>query len=122
MPSSRPPAARPKARVLVRMDSAYYARGPVHAALAGGAAVSVTVRMDNRIRAAITSLADQAWTPIEYPHAVFDEDAGVWVSRAEVTEVAFTAFAAQRKSDHVAGRLVVRRVPDLNAAAHRASG
>src|SRR4051794_38535031 len=76
--------------------------------------------MDNRIRAAIASLADQAWTPIEYPHAVFDEDTGVWVSRAEVAEIGFTAFAAQRRADHVEGRLVVRRIPDLNAAAHRA--
>ena len=32
--------------ILVRMDSAFYGRGAVHAALAGGAAVSVTVRMD----------------------------------------------------------------------------
>jgi hypothetical protein len=109
-------------RVLVRMDSAYYGRGPVHAALAGGAAVSVTVRMDNRIRAAITSLDEESWTPIEYTNAVFDADAGVWVSRAEVTEIAFTAFAAQRKADHVKGRLVVRRIPDLNAEKNRAAG
>ena len=109
-------------QVLVRMDSAYYGRGPVHAALAGGAAVSVTVRMDNRIRAAIASLAEASWTPIEYSNAVFDEDTGLWVSRAEVAEIAFTAFAAQRKADHVEGRLVVRRIPDLNAATHRAAG
>jgi hypothetical protein len=32
--------------ILVRMDSAFYGRGPVHAALADGAAVSVTVRMN----------------------------------------------------------------------------
>jgi hypothetical protein len=112
----------PKAKVLVRMDSAYYGRGPVHAALAGGAAVSVTVAMDNRIRAAITSLGEESWTPIEYTHAIFDQDAGVWVSRAEVAEIGFTAFAAQRKADHVQGRLVVRRIPDLNAEAHRAAG
>jgi Transposase DDE domain group 1 len=112
----------PEAKVLVRMDSAYYGRGAVHAALTGGAAVSVTVRMDNRIRAAIASLADQAWIPIEYPSAVFDEDTGTWVSRAEVAEIGFTAFAAQRRADHVEGRLVVRRIPDLNAEAHRAAG
>jgi hypothetical protein len=112
----------PKARVLARMDSAYYGRGPVHAALAGGAAVSVTVRMDNRIRAAITSLEEASWTPIEYTNAVFDEDAGVWVSRAEVAEIDFTAFAAQRKADHVAGRLVVRRIPEINAEKNRAAG
>jgi len=112
----------PKRRVLVRMDSAYYGRGAVHAAVAGGAAVSVTVRMDNRIRTAITSLAEQSWTPIEYTNAIFDDDAGVWVSRAEVAEIAFTAFAAQPKADRVLGRLVVRRIPDLNAAKHRAAG
>ena len=112
----------PSRRLLVRMDSAYYGRGPVHAAVAGGAAVSVTVRMDNRIRAAIASLGEESWTPIEYTNAVFDEDTGSWVSRAEVAEIAFTAFAAQRKADHVEGRLVVRRIPDLNAQAHRAAG
>ena len=112
----------PRSRVLVRMDSAYYGRGPVHAALTGGAAVSVTVRMDHRIRAAIASLGEQSWTPIEYTNAIFDEDTGVWVSRAEVTEIGFTAFAAQPKADHVQGRLVVRRIPDLNAAKHRAAG
>jgi hypothetical protein len=112
----------PNRPVLVRMDSAYYGRGPVHAARAGGAAVSVTVRMDNRIRAAITSLGEESWTAIEYTNAVFDEDAGVWISRAEVTEIGFTAFAAQRKADHVEGRLVVRRIPDLHAEAHRAAG
>ena len=111
-----------QAKVLIRMDSAYYGRGPVHAALAGGAAVSVTVRMDNRIRAAIASLGEESWTPIEYTNAIFDEDTGVWVSRAEVTEIDFTAFAAQRKADHVPGRLVVRRIPDLNAEQHRAAG
>jgi len=112
----------PSRRVLVRMDSAYYGRGPVHAALAGAAAVSVTVRMNNPIRAAIVSLAEESWTPIEYTNAVFDEDSGAWISRAEVTEIGFTAFAAQRKADHVTGRLVVRRIPDLNAEQHRAAG
>jgi hypothetical protein len=48
------PSGRP---VLVRMDSAFYSRPAVHAALAGGAAVSVTTRMDNRVKAAIASIA-----------------------------------------------------------------
>jgi hypothetical protein len=111
----------PSSRLLVRMDSAYYGRGAVHAALARGAAVSVTVRMGNRIRAAITSLADQAWTPIEYPNAVFDEDTGTWVSQAEVAEIGFIAFVAQRRADDVERRLVVRRISVLNAEAHRAA-
>ncbi len=108
--------------IMVRMDSAFYGRGPIHAALAGGAAVSVTVRMNAQIRAAITSIADDTWTPIEYTNAVFDEAAGRWISSAEVAEVRFTAFAAQKKSDHVPGRLVVRRIPDFNAEKHRAAG
>src|SRR3954451_296527 len=78
--------------------------------------------MDSWIRAAISSLAEESWTPIEHPHAVFDEDTGAWVSAAEVAEIGLTAFAAQRRADHVQGRLVVRRIPDLNAEAHRATG
>ena len=108
--------------VLVRMDSAFYGRGPVHAALAGGAQVSVTVRADARVKAAIASIAEDAWTMIEYTDAVFDETSGEWISRAEVAEIAFTAFAAQPKSDQVPGRLIVRRIPDFQADKHRAAG
>jgi len=75
-----------KTRVLVRMDSAYYGRGAVHAALAGGAAVSVTVRMNAQIKAAIAAIDTEAWTTIEYTDAVFDEASGRWISRAEVAE------------------------------------
>jgi hypothetical protein len=108
--------------VVVRMDSAFYGRNPVHAALAGGAQVSVTTRMDQRVKAAIASIDDQAWTTIEYTDAVFDETSGQWISRAEVAEIAFTAFAAQPKKDQVPGRLIVRRIPDFRAAQHRAAG
>ena len=104
------------------MDSAFYGRGPVHAALAGGAQVSVTVRADARVKAAIASIAEDAWTTIEYTDAVFDETSGQWISRAEVAEIAFTAFAAQPKSDQVPGRLIVRRIPDFRADQHRAAG
>ena len=104
------------------MDSAFYGRGAVHAALAGGAAVSVTVRMDKRVKAAIAVIPDDAWRTIEYTDAVFDETTGRWVSRAEVAEIPFTAFAAQKKTDHVPGRLVVRRIPDFNAEKNKAAG
>ena len=112
----------PTARVLVRMDSAFYGRGAVHAALAGGAAVSVTVRMDKAVKKAIAAIAEDAWTTIEYTDAVLDEATGCWISSAEVAEVPFTAFAAQKKADHVPGRLVVRRIPDFNAEKHKAAG
>lgn len=108
--------------VLVRMDSAFYGRGPVHAALTGGAAVSVTVRMDKAVKKAIVTIPQDAWTTIEYTDAVFDEASGKWISRAEVAEISFTAFSAQKKADHVPGRLVVRRIPDFNAEKNRAAG
>jgi hypothetical protein len=112
----------PATPVLVRADSAFYGRGPVRAALAGGAEVSVTVRMDTAVRAAIAGIAEHAWTTINYTDAVFDQTTGRWISRAEVAEVDFTAFAAQKKSEHVPGRLVVRRIPDVNAEKKKAAG
>ena len=102
------------AKPLVRADSAFYGRGLVGAAVRAGADVSVTVRMDPKVKAAITTIGDDAWVSIEYTDAVFDEVTGRWISRAEVAEIDFTAFASQKKDDRVPGRLVVRRIPDLN--------
>jgi hypothetical protein len=102
------------AKALVRADSAFYGRGLVGAAVRAGADVSVTVRMDPKVKAAIATIDDQAWTTIEYTDAIFDEATGRWISRAEVAEIDFTAFAGQKKTDRVPGRLVVRRIPDLN--------
>ena len=99
---------------LVRMDSAFYGRGPVGAAIAGGCDVSVTVRQDATVKAAIAKIDDDAWIPIEYPDAVFDEPSGRWISRAEVAEISFTAFAPRKPAEQVPGRLVVRRIPELN--------
>lgn len=101
-------------RPLVRADSAFFGHPSVAAALKAGADVSVTVRLDARIKTAISSIPDDAWTTIEYTDAVYDEQAGRWVSRAQVAEIPFVAFAAQKKTNHVPGRLVVRRIPDLN--------
>lgn len=112
----------PSMNVLVRMDSAFYGRGPVHAALAGGAAVSVTVRMDKAVKTAIAAIDQDTWTSIEYTDAVFDDTSQRWVSRAEVAEIEFTAFSTQKKAEQVPGRLVVRRIPDFNAEANRAAG
>jgi len=57
-------------RPLVRADSAFYGCEVVNAALHGGADVSVTVRLDKRVRTTIATIADDAWTPIEYTDAV----------------------------------------------------
>ncbi len=78
--------------------------------------------MDNAVKKAIAAVADAAWRTIEYTDAIFDEATGRWISRAEVAEVPFTAFSAQKKADHVPGRLVVRRIPDFNAEKNKASG
>ncbi|MDI6908180.1 IS1380 family transposase [Nocardioides sp.] len=99
---------------LVRADSAFYGQAAVRAAIRGGADVSITVRMDPKVKAAIATIGDDAWTPIEYTDAVFDEQTQTWVSRAEVAEIAFTAFTSKKKTEQVPGRLVVRRIPDLN--------
>jgi len=101
-------------RPLARADSAFYGAEVVNAALRGGADVSVTVRMDPKVKAAIATISDDAWTPIEYTDAVFDEPTSTWISRAEVAEIPFTAFTSKKKAEQVTGRLVVRRIPDLN--------
>lgn len=107
--------------VLVRADSAYYSSGVVKAAHDGGAHESITVRMDKRVKAAIGMISDDSWTGIEYPEAIYDEDSGAWISKAEVAEIPFTAFTSKKKALQTTGRLVVRRIPELNET-KRAAG
>ena len=103
-------------KIVVRMDSAYYAAKVIAAIRRGGAFFSVTARMDSKIRAAIAAISEDAWTPITYPKAIWDEDQKRLISGAEVAEVPYTAFAA-RKGQAVTARLIVRRVRDLNRKA-----
>ncbi|UNN05057.1 IS1380 family transposase [Rhodococcus opacus] len=100
---------------LIRCDSAFYGHPTIGAAIRAGADVSVTVRLTSTIKRAIASIGDDesSWTPIQYTDALYDEGTDTWISRAEVAEIPFTAFASQKKAHHVAGRLVVRRIPDL---------
>jgi hypothetical protein len=100
-------------RPLVRADSAFYGHPTVGAAVRAGADVSVTVRLTSTIKRSICSIDDDAWTPIEYTNAIYDEDTKQWISTAEVAEIPFTAFASQKKAHRIPGRLVVRRIPDL---------
>jgi hypothetical protein len=105
------------AAVLLRADSAFYGSPTIGTAVRAGAQVSVTVRMTPNIKAAIASIADEHWTSIEYTDTIVDETTGELISRAEVAEVPFTAFASGKKAEQVPGRLVVRRIPDFNAPA-----
>ncbi len=102
-------------RTLLRADSAFYGSAVVSAALRAGADVSITVRLDPKVKAAIASIADNAWTGM-YPDAVLDETAEAWIFRAEVVEIGFTAFGSRNKAEQVPGWLVVRRIPDLGGS------
>ncbi len=102
--------------IVVREDSAFYNGAFVAACRRNGAHFSVTVRMDPKIRRAIADIDEGAWTAIEYPNAVFDEDAGAWISDAEIAEVPYTAFASS-PAHATHARLIVRRVRDLNPSA-----
>ena len=100
--------------VLVRADSAFYSHALVTAVLAAGAEVSITVRMDPAVKRAIAGIAEDAWTTIKYTDAVYDETTGSWISKAQVAEVPFTAFTSHKKAEQIGGRLIVRRIPELN--------
>ena len=100
--------------ITVRADSAYYNRDVVAAAHTTGAHFSITARMDPAVTAAISRIPEDAWTPIQYPNAIFDEEQGRWISDAEVAEIPYTAFTSRRKAEHVSARLIVRRVRRLN--------
>jgi hypothetical protein len=110
--------------VVVRMDSAYYAAEVLHAIRRAGARFSVTVPLKASIRAAIGAVPEQAWTPIRYPQAIWDDQLGCWVSDAEVAETTYTAFTGnpvkrwQQAADRpIDARLIIRRVRDQNTKA-----
>src|SRR3546814_12800784 len=73
--------------------------------------------MTPTVKAAIASIEEDAWSPIKYPHAIWEESEGRWVSDAEVAEIDFTAFTGRRRAEHVTCRLVVRRVKRLQPLA-----
>jgi hypothetical protein len=100
--------------LVVRADSAFYGRDVIAAIGRGKARFSITARQDVAVRRAIAAISEDAWTTIRYPHAVFDEQLGQWVSDAQVAEVPFTAFASRGKKRSVTARLIVRRVRDQN--------
>ena len=86
----------------MRVDSAFYgpgsARGdPRRSRCVGDGAPTETVKT------AIADIDDSAWTPIEYTDAVYDENTGTWISRAEVAEIDFTAFASRRRASRLRG-------------------
>lgn len=113
------PAARAagcSGTLMLRGDSAFYSAEVIGVCRGQDARFSVTAKQDPRVKATIAVIDENAWTPIEYPRAIFDEQAGGWVSDAEVAEVDYTAFTS-KKGQAVAARLIVRRVKKLNESA-----
>src|SRR5665213_1168083 len=104
-------------RALLRADSAFYGHPTIGTATRAGARVSVTVRMDPKVKAAISSIADDAWTAIDYTDAIIEPETGRWISRAEVAEIPLIACSSRKAAERVAGELVVHCIPDLNPAA-----
>jgi hypothetical protein len=102
--------------LVVRADSAFYSAAFTGAVRAAGAFFSVTVQMNPHVRAAIAAIGEDAWRPIQYPRAIWDDQLACWVSDAEVAETEYTAFTS-KKGKAITARLIVRRVKDLNRQA-----
>jgi hypothetical protein len=102
--------------LVARAGSAFYSAAFTSAVPAAGAFFSVTAQMNPHVRAAIAAIGEDAWTPIKYPRAIWDDQLARWVSDAEVAEVTYTAFTS-KKNKAITARLIVRRVKDLNRKA-----
>ena len=99
--------------IVVRADSAFYAGWFLVACARHGAYFSVTARMSPKLGRAIAGIDETSWVPIAYPNAVFDEQAGQWISDAEIAEIPYT-MESHRTRHRIPGRLIVRRVRALN--------
>ena len=98
--------------ILVRGDSAYGNSKVITAVVKAGARYSFTMARNPAIDAAIAVIADEQYTPVQYPGAVTDPDTGQLISNAQVAETEYTAFTDTRHQ--ITGRLIVRRVLDAN--------
>ncbi|MDT3727798.1 IS1380 family transposase [Streptomyces sp. DSM 41972] len=102
------------AQIIVRADSAYFSHKVVGACRTAGARLSLAVAVKKMVREAIVNIAEDAWTPIKYTDAVWDDEEERWVCDAEIAEISFTAFTSKKKQFHTTARLIVRRVKRLN--------
>ena len=98
--------------IVVRMDSAFYAKAVLWACRRNQACFCVTARMDTKVHAACESIDEAAWLDIKYPQAIWDEDEQRWISDAQIAETTYTAFEGTRRA--ITARLIVRRVKRLN--------
>ena len=98
--------------IVARADSGLYCRRSPPPAAGPGRTSRSPPGWTPRSSAAIASIPEDAWTPISYPRAIWDDQLRAWVSDAEIAEIAYTAFAS-KKGQAITARLIVRRVRDL---------
>jgi hypothetical protein len=94
--------------IVVRADSAFYAKTVIAVCRRRDVRFSVTARIDAKIRTACASIGEDQWIDIKYPQAVWDETEQRWISDAQIAETTYTAFAGSRHA--VTARLIVRRI------------
>ena len=98
--------------IIVRADSAFYAKKVIWACRRNKVRFSITAKMDKKIRATAASIPAEKWVGIRYPHAVWDDDEQRYISDAQIAEIIYTAFAGTRHA--ITARLIVRRVKRLD--------
>jgi Transposase DDE domain group 1 len=106
--------------IVMRADSAFYAKTVLWACRRNHAHFSVTARIDTKVHAACQSIDETAWVDIKYPQAIWDEDEQRWISDAQIAETSYTAFAGTRWA--ITARLIVRRVKRANPTQHPGQG
>ncbi len=74
------------------------------------------------VKAAIAAIGEQAWTPIEYTDAVYDETTGNGSPGPRSPRSRSPRSAPERPAEQIPGRLVVRRIPDLNPSSDHGQG
>jgi hypothetical protein len=94
--------------IVLRADSAFYAKTVIAACRRQNVRFSLTTRIDAKIRAACERISEDQWIDIRYPQAIYDEDIGRWISDAQIAETRYTAFEGSRHA--VTARLIVRRI------------
>jgi hypothetical protein len=102
--------------LLARRDSAFDNYAVVSTCIRAGVRFSITTKQTRPVRAAIGAIPEHAWVPIAYPHAIYDETSGQWISDAQIAETTYTAYPSRSKSEQITLRLIVRRVKDKNVA------
>jgi hypothetical protein len=97
--------------LLARMDSAFDNHAVVSTCLRAGVHFSITTKQTRPVRAAIGAIPEHAWVPIAYPHAIYDEDSGQWISDAQIAETAYTVYRSKTRCRSVTCGFVERIRP-----------